>query len=473
MAVTAVPPTEKVTRLPFREDSFADLEDQDSSDAVEDDLSPPIPSSSEAIPFVRNDLIHENEQLRRHIEDLQAQVHHLLRTMEQSKGTPGVVLELPRAMKAPRLPALNCLRKSTSKDHQSLATDDDQSTVEPTPDLDVYESAKGLKNRQAPPKLQSILPSSPAERTRKTEPLSSNDGSLSSEEEECQNEHHPRNNQDNEDDYDDDEGDGIDMESRQLLQTTLETRSSTPRTRTRASTRTRTVEEEPFWRSVSDRAGWLVGLLVLQSMSSFILARNEALLQKHLVIVRFLTMLVGAGGNAGNQASVRGTYQICHGNTPIIFVLREMTFVLPTGTLHSITLPHPHPHPTLVIRGLAVGTINDSNARHVLKREFFMGAALSLILGTSGFIRAAVFMTPWLETVAITASLYMIVIISIVLGAMMPLGMKIIGIDPAHSSTTIQVVMDILGVSITVWMSSLVLDSGFQSWLMTSFVDAR
>lgn len=61
-----------------------------------------------------------------------------------------------------------------------------------------------------------------------------------------------------------------------------------------------------FGTMILDRAGWLVGLLVLQSMSSFIIQRNESMLQKHLVIVRFLTMLVGAGGNAGNQASVRG-----------------------------------------------------------------------------------------------------------------------------------------------------------------------
>lgn len=76
--------------------------------------------------------------------------------------------------------------------------------------------------------------------------------------------------------------------------------------------------ESTFARSVQDRAGWLVGLLVLQSMSSFILARNEALLQRHLVIVRFLTMLVGAGGNAGNQASVRGkTPRHCLGRATI------------------------------------------------------------------------------------------------------------------------------------------------------------
>eukprot|EP00546_Thalassionema_frauenfeldii_P006403 CAMPEP_0178929852 /NCGR_PEP_ID=MMETSP0786-20121207/20877_1 /TAXON_ID=186022 /ORGANISM="Thalassionema frauenfeldii, Strain CCMP 1798" /LENGTH=185 /DNA_ID=CAMNT_0020606249 /DNA_START=54 /DNA_END=611 /DNA_ORIENTATION=+ len=41
-----------------------------------------------------------------------------------------------------------------------------------------------------------------------------------------------------------------------------------------------------FGRMVMDRAGWLVGLLVLQSMSSFIIQRNEIMLQKHLVIVR-------------------------------------------------------------------------------------------------------------------------------------------------------------------------------------------
>jgi hypothetical protein len=64
--------------------------------------------------------------------------------------------------------------------------------------------------------------------------------------------------------------------------------------------------DDPFLKVLSDRAGWLVGLLILQSCSSFILKNYEELLQSHLVLVQFLTMLVGAGGNAGNQASVRG-----------------------------------------------------------------------------------------------------------------------------------------------------------------------
>ena len=61
-----------------------------------------------------------------------------------------------------------------------------------------------------------------------------------------------------------------------------------------------------FLDAAKDRAYWLVGLLILQSCSGFILSHNEALLERHPVIIYFLTMLVGAGGNAGNQASVRG-----------------------------------------------------------------------------------------------------------------------------------------------------------------------
>ena len=77
-------------------------------------------------------------------------------------------------------------------------------------------------------------------------------------------------------------------------------------------TRSSSIDECPvepnisFMDALKSRANWLVGLLALQSCSGFILARNEVLLQDHPVIVYFLTMLVGAGGNAGNQASVRG-----------------------------------------------------------------------------------------------------------------------------------------------------------------------
>mmetsp|Transcript_40285 Transcript_40285/g.60427 ORF Transcript_40285/g.60427 Transcript_40285/m.60427 type:complete len:416 (-) Transcript_40285:227-1474(-) len=179
-----------------------------------------------------------------------------------------------------------------------------------------------------------------------------------------------------------------------------------------------------FTDAFKSRAYWLVGLLALQSCSGFILARNEELLQAHPVIVYFLTMLVGAGGNAGNQASVR------------------------------------------VIRGLALGTLNDKTQRRFLSREFKMALSLSSTLSLAGFARALIVRTPIPETIAITSALTIIVFSSICLGAILPLGLKRLGVDPAHSSTTIQVVMDILGVLLTVLVSTSLLDSGFGKVMM-------
>jgi len=174
-----------------------------------------------------------------------------------------------------------------------------------------------------------------------------------------------------------------------------------------------------FWELLNERAGWLVGLLTLQSLSGFILSNNEELLQVHPVIVYFLTMLVGAGGNAGNQASVR------------------------------------------VIRGIALGKLNHANTTKLfLQREMVMAFTLSVVLSCAGFLRAVVFDTPMLETIAVTTALALIVVISIGLGAVLPLVLRKLHVDPAHSSTTIQVVMDILGVLLTILVSRLILDFG-------------
>jgi magnesium transporter len=110
-----------------------------------------------------------------------------------------------------------------------------------------------------------------------------------------------------------------------------------------------------------------------------------------------------------------------------------------------------------VIRGLAVGTLNGRTMKAFLKKEFYYGLALSVLLGSAGCARALIFRTPMKETFAITSSLMSIVFISVSLGSLLPLAMKRVGIDPAHSSTSIQVIMDILGVSIVVRVSALVL----------------
>lgn len=172
-----------------------------------------------------------------------------------------------------------------------------------------------------------------------------------------------------------------------------------------------------FFQALFDRGGWLIGLLVFQSCSSFILSANEELLRNHPTIVFFLTMLVGAGGNAGNQAAVR------------------------------------------VIRGLAVGSLDENLIFQFMKRELIMAFSLSALLGMTGLARALLSaQTSLAETVAITLTLMIIVFISIVTGAILPLILQQCRLDPAHSSTSIQVIMDISGVLITCSMASTLLD---------------
>jgi hypothetical protein len=96
---------------------------------------------------------------------------------------------------------------------------------------------------------------------------------------------------------------------------------------------------------LKERVSVLAGLMVVQSLSGIILARFEDMIQKHVVVTLFLTMLVGAGGNAGNQSTVN------------------------------------------VIRGLATGQVNNGNATTVVLVESKMGLALGVVLASLAWAR--------------------------------------------------------------------------------------
>lgn len=88
-----------------------------------------------------------------------------------------------------------------------------------------------------------------------------------------------------------------------------------------------------------------------------------------------------------------------------------------------------------------------------------MGVCLTLIVGLAGFVQVIAFDSSLEEAFAVTASLLVICFTSIGMGATLPLVMNCCGIDPAHSSTTIQVLMDILGVTVAVYVSGAILES--------------
>lgn len=177
---------------------------------------------------------------------------------------------------------------------------------------------------------------------------------------------------------------------------------------------------DKFWH----RAGWLVVLLAAQSCSSFILERFEILIKTHPVIIYFLTMLVGAGGNVGGQS--------------VVLVVRK-----------------------LAVAGLGGAWTKTSDEqecpRRLLCTELSVGCRLALILLVASAARCEAFEVRGLECLAICLSMVTIVVTSSVLGVALPLLFKRLRIDPAHAGATVQVAMDGIGVTLTCIISCLVL----------------
>ncbi|CAF3499855.1 unnamed protein product [Rotaria socialis] len=159
--------------------------------------------------------------------------------------------------------------------------------------------------------------------------------------------------------------------------------------------------------TIFSRVCLLSFLLMLQSGSSFILQSFSELISHHILITMYLTMLVGAGGNAGNQAAV------------------------------------------LVIRRLA--TSRSFSIRSLIIRETFSALIIGTAVTSIGFVRV------WLEergailpSVTIGLALFCIITTSILLGTLLPIVLQcVLHIDAAHAGPIIQVIMDILGVCIT------------------------
>ena len=66
----------------------------------------------------------------------------------------------------------------------------------------------------------------------------------------------------------------------------------------------------------------------------------------------------------------------------------------------------------------------------------------------------------------------LIVLVSVIAGAVLPLLIQYLGADPAHASTTIQVIMDISGVAITMLVTTMMVDSAFAQELSHAFTSS-
>jgi len=159
------------------------------------------------------------------------------------------------------------------------------------------------------------------------------------------------------------------------------------------------------------RIVWLLVLMVSSMITGGILGQFEAAFAAVPVLVTFIPMLTGTGGNAGSQSA------------------------------------------TMVIRGMAVGEIRLRDFPRVFWKELRVSLMVGLILAAVNFLRLSI-QYPGQEMVALTVSGAMLttVILAKSIGSMLPMAAKKLGLDPAlMASPLISTIVD--AVSLIVYFS--------------------
>ena len=160
----------------------------------------------------------------------------------------------------------------------------------------------------------------------------------------------------------------------------------------------------PVARSSRHRAVWLGVNLVTAFIASWVIGLFEHTIEKVVAVAVLMPIVASMGGNAGTQ-----------------------------------TL-------TLVVRGLAMGTISESNARRVLSRELMIGAVNGLIWALVVAVVTLLWFHHWLLGVLIGAAMIINLAFAALSGVLIPLLVRKVGVDPALASAVIlTTVTDVVG----------------------------
>jgi len=148
-----------------------------------------------------------------------------------------------------------------------------------------------------------------------------------------------------------------------------------------------------------------------------IISQFEETLSQVIVLVAYLPLLMGTGGNTGSQTS------------------------------------------TLVIRSMAIGDLELKDALKVLWKEFRISITVGLILSVMNFGKVMLIdEESWKIAITVSAAMLIIVAFAKVIGGMLPMAAKKIKIDPAlMANPMIASITDMFSATIYLVMASLIL----------------
>lgn len=155
-----------------------------------------------------------------------------------------------------------------------------------------------------------------------------------------------------------------------------------------------TPSERPYLKTgiftlARNRLPWLLLLMFSGMLTGSILGMYEPIYAALPILVTFIPMLTGTGGNAGSQAS------------------------------------------TTVIRGLALGEIKPVDALRVLWQEARVGVVVGVALGAINYVRMTALGGSSSVALVVSSAQFGAIVIAQMLGGLLPLAARAVKVDPA------------------------------------------
>jgi magnesium transporter len=171
-----------------------------------------------------------------------------------------------------------------------------------------------------------------------------------------------------------------------------------------------------FWSLYRKRVGWLSLLAVAGFLSSSVIAMYEETLAKIVALAFFIPVLIDSGGNTGSQSA------------------------------------------TLIIRAIALGELTPKRWFQVVRKELLVGILLGVTLGLILFVWGEYWKGGPQVGVVVGLSMACIIVISNLLGSILPIILTKLHFDPAVvSSPLITTLIDALGLFIYFTVAKLVI----------------
>jgi len=178
------------------------------------------------------------------------------------------------------------------------------------------------------------------------------------------------------------------------------------------------------WETVKSRIPWLMLLMLSATFTGIVISSFESSLASCSVLIGFIPMLMGTGGNCGNQSSVA------------------------------------------VIRGLSLDEIDFSDIFRVVWKESRVAIVCGVLLSSANFVKLLL-IDRWLMhnpevTVTVAAVICLTLILTVfcakVVGCLLPLLAEKVGVDPAvMAAPFISTIVDVVSLLIYFTFSSMIL----------------